>query len=367
MTATIRVVLDQLVAPTDADLAVASLETARALVRTAPKDCAVEAVVPAGEERVVTIVPGVTRVRQSALPRRELVAAWQLGVAPSLGGGMLHAPTLAAPLVRHDRVNTGDQTVVTLWDLAPWEHPGELARTAVAWHRGMLRRAARYADAVVVPSFAMAARLEEIVKLGERIRVVAGAAPDGYRAPNDAHARVRDLALPDRFVVVCGTLAPSSGLATALDAVSASVDDDRHLVVIGPAEGDEPAVADLAAAAGIPERHVHVRPGLDAADRAALLDAAELLVDAGGSTAWPWRRVEALALGVPVVALDTDLNREVLADGGVLAPADELAAAVAGALAADRRDRLRVLSADRGRAFSWDGAAEQIWALHAML
>ena len=39
MTAVLRVVLDQVVAPTDPDLATASGELASALVRTAPDDC----------------------------------------------------------------------------------------------------------------------------------------------------------------------------------------------------------------------------------------------------------------------------------------------------------------------------------------
>lgn len=49
-------------------------------------------------------------LHRTTLPRRELSAAWQLGiVAPGTANGMVHAPGLLAPLNRHDRVNDGNQ------------------------------------------------------------------------------------------------------------------------------------------------------------------------------------------------------------------------------------------------------------------
>src|SRR5690554_857685 len=143
MTVTLRVVLDQVVAQADADLAVASCELARALVATAPSGCAVEAIVPAAGPDVAGVleaaVPGLVDFTRLRLPRRELAAAWQFGAPSGGAGGLIHAPTLMAPLVRHDRVHDHDQTVVTVWDLDPWEHPDELPRTTVAWHRAMLK------------------------------------------------------------------------------------------------------------------------------------------------------------------------------------------------------------------------------------
>ena len=58
MTALLRVVLDQVVAPTGADLSTASRELGRALVKTAPKGCAVEGIVPAVAD-VAGVVEGV--------------------------------------------------------------------------------------------------------------------------------------------------------------------------------------------------------------------------------------------------------------------------------------------------------------------
>jgi glycosyltransferase involved in cell wall biosynthesis len=373
MTVTLRVVLDQLVSANDPDLAMASRELARALVQSAPAGCDVGAIVPSGPGGID--VPGISDVHRMGMARRELAAAWQLGVAPGVGGGLIHAPTLLAPLVRHDRVNDHDQTVVTLWDLRPWEHPDELPRTAVTWHRAMLKRAEKHADAVVVPTHAMAERLAELSRLGTRIRVIAGAAPSGFGVPQDAVGRRRTLGLPEAVVVMAGDAAPSAALATGFAALAAARV-DLPVVVLDAGEGQEPAIVDLAAAAGVPERQVHVRGGMDAADRAAVLDAAVVHVAPSRRAAFPWRVVESLVLGVPVVAAASDAHREVIVDGGLVTggrddaegDAEALGAAVSEALAsATALDRLAVLAADRGRAFSWHEAAERVWQLHADL
>src|SRR6476469_360126 len=101
MTATLRVMLDQLVAPTEPDLAEASRELGRALVAGAPAGCEVEGIAPAGQADL-SEVPGLAGVRRTALARRELAAALQLGVGTGIGAGMIHSPSLFAPLVRHD-------------------------------------------------------------------------------------------------------------------------------------------------------------------------------------------------------------------------------------------------------------------------
>lgn len=375
MAATLRVMLDQLVAPTEPELAEASRELARALVIGAPAGCEVEAVAPAGgAEESLAAIPGLAGVRRTALPRRELSAALQLGVGTGIGGGMIHAPSLFAPLVRHDRVHDHDQTVVTVWDLRPWESPADLPRSVVAWHRAMLKRAVKHADAVVVPTHALAARLLELAPLGDRVRVIAGAAPLGFAVPVDEVGRRRALDLPEGFVLLAGGPLASEGLDAGLAAVAAS-GLDLPVVVIDVEDGHEPAVADLASAAGVPERALHVRGALEAADRAAVLGAAVAFVAPSRRAAFPWRVVDALALGVPVVAASSAVHDEVVVDGGVLVPATDaaglgegLGAALATALGSTAAaDRLAVMAGDRGRAFSWREAADKVWMLHAEL
>ena len=120
---------------------------------------------------------------------------------------------------------------------------------------------------------------------------------------------------------------------------------------------------------------MHLRGSLSAADRAAVFGATIALIAPAQRTAFPWRVVDALTLGVPVIAVDSPVHREVIFEGGVLAEgadasalAESLAAALADAVStAASAERLAVLSGDRGRAFSWREAADRVWQLHAEL
>jgi glycosyltransferase involved in cell wall biosynthesis len=249
---------------------------------------------------------------------------------------------------------------VTVWDLRAWDAPQLLSKSAVAWQRGMMRRAVKHADAVVVPSHAVAERLSDVARLGDRIRVIAGAPPRGFAVPDDAAARRAHLSIPERYVVLTGS--PESLTSGFRGAVAADLD----AVVLDAAEGQEPRIAEIAAAAGLPERRAHVRGALSPEDRAAVLAGSAAFAATGVVAGWPWRAVEALAVGVPVVAVDTGSHRDVIADGGTLVPETELADAVAHA-AGDGADRARVVATDRSRAFSWASAAERVWGLHADL
>jgi glycosyltransferase involved in cell wall biosynthesis len=168
------------------------------------------------------------------------------------------------------------------------------------------------------------------------------------------------LQLPERYVVLSGD---AESLAVGFQAASrAGVD----AVVLDVAPGGEPLLADAAAAAGLPERRAHLRGELDAVDRAAVLGGAAAFVATSDEHAWPWRAVEAMTLSVPLVAVSSGVHHDVIADGGAVVDAQDVADAVIDALGAGEK-RLRVLAADRARAFSWASSAERVWALHADL
>lgn len=123
MGALLRVVLDQTTQVRDADQASASMDLTRGLIATAPSGCTVEAIVPAGG---AADLAGLSGTRVLPLARRELAGSWQLGIVPGVGGGLIHAPTMMAPLVKHDRLHDDDQVAITVWDLHAWEAPGLL-------------------------------------------------------------------------------------------------------------------------------------------------------------------------------------------------------------------------------------------------
>ncbi|MDQ0645021.1 glycosyltransferase [Microbacterium murale] len=357
MGAQLRVVLDQITQVIDPDQAAASLDLARGLIATTPSGCTVEAIVPAGG---VADLVGLSGTRVLPLARRELAGSWQLGIVPGVGRGLIHAPTLMAPLVKHDRVHDDDQVAVTVWDLHAWEAPELLSKGAVAWQRGMLRRAARHADVVVVPSHSMAEKIGSFAKLGDRVRVIAGASPEGFVVPADASERRAALSLPDRYIVLTGS---AESLELGFRAAAAA---DVDAVVVDAADGTEPRLAEIASAVGLPERRAHIRGKLAPDDRAALSAGAEALVATSALSAWPWRAMEAMSLSVPVVSIDSGVHRDVIAEGGALVSPAELSDALADAVGAGSA-RLRVLAGDRARAFSWASSAERVWALHADL
>jgi glycosyltransferase involved in cell wall biosynthesis len=361
VTTTLRVVLDQLVAPTDPDLAMASRELTRALIAAAPRGCEVSGVVPAaGDDALAEVraLEGLAGVESSPIPRRELATAVSLGLPSGLGAGMLHSPTLFAPLVRHDRVHNHEQTVVTIWDLTPWTHPERVSKASVAWHRAMLKRAEKHADAVVVPLHAMAEELAERTKLCGRIRVIAGAAPDGFAGPRDAVGRRRTLGVPEGAVVVDGAGITAAELGEVIAALGREVP-DAPVAVLGAPHNAADHVGSAVLA-----------PAVDAADRASAIASASVLVAPGVLPSYGWRVLEALALGVPVIAAASPVHRELVGEGGpvIAGGADALAASVAPLLGPDaERRRAATLAADRGRAFSWREAGERVWQLHADL
>ncbi|MGO1847648.1 glycosyltransferase [Microbacterium sp.] len=356
MPVSLRVVLDQVVDPTSDDLHAAARDLTRALIGAAPVGCRVEGIAPVADD---PDIDGLFTVRAAKQMRRD----WPFGFVRGAGRGIVHSPTLLAPLTAHDRVNDGDQTVATVWDLSPWGSVAERHGADASRQRRLLRRAAKYADAIVVPTHVMADALGEYARVADRVRVIPGAVELDFAIPDDAVARRAQLGLPRDYVATSGGTAELDGLAAALRAVSAT---DLDVVVIDVPEGQEPGLADLAQAGGLPERRVHARGSLGREDRAAVIGGATSFVAAATRNAWPWRAVEAMALGIPLVAVDSPVHREVIYDGGLFVPEGDLGDALRTTLGAGR-ERLRVLGQDRSRAFTWTGAAEKVWQLHADL
>lgn len=377
MTTYLRVVLDQLVLPTDPWLATASAELARGLVATTPRGCAVEALLPAGAQEWP---PGSAErlgeldIRRLAIPAKQFAPLLALGVTVGIGGGMLHSPTLAAPLVRHDPVNDHDQTVVTVWDAEAWHRPGRGRRAVHAWQRAMLKRTVKHADAVVVPTHALAAELDDHTGLGSRIRVIPGAAPHGFAEPADAVGRRRLLGVQeqrDRYVVVGTAGADGSAWGAVVrplvEALSA-----RQVRAVMLAHDDAEREDIVAALAESAERDaVQVIVTSDIADRAAVLAVAGAFVDPLDTSAYPWAALEAIGVGLPVLAIATPQRSEVLAEAAVLVDASESADLPQRLLSLlddeSALAKLRVLSGDRAKGFSWSDTADRVWLLHADL
>ena len=377
---TLRVVVDQILSTVPGGVGRYTEELTRELIATAPAGCAVAGFVSASPQadydRLLTLLPGLTELHKSALARRELSLAWQHRFTRLPGAGMIHAPSLLAPLSRHDRVNhESDQVVVTIHDVVPWTHPDTLTKHGVVWHRAMAKRAQKYADAVVVPTHTVAGELGEILDFGDRIRVVPGAVSSKITTPVDSGDRALRLGLPDRYILTVGTLEPRKGLEPLIASLSHPDAVDLPLLIVGPEGWGDVSVEQIVIDHGLAADRVRVLGFLDDADLSVALDRASVFAFPSLAEGFGLPVIEAFHFGTPVVHSDAPAVVEVSAGAGIavdIADADgypgRLAAAIRSvvdnpALA----ERMSFAGRDRAAAFSWRDSARQVWQLHADL
>jgi glycosyltransferase involved in cell wall biosynthesis len=354
-------------------------ELTRELVATAPAGCDVEAIVASHPEDELSALrerlPGLAKLTALPLRRKELTRAWQYGVPVPLGDGLIHAPTLLAPLFKHDRLNDGAQVVVSVHDAIAWTHP-EFKTSDAAWCKAMVKRARKHADAVVVPTHAVAEQLQQHCDFGDRVRVISGAVAPTLQSPADAQQRATGLYLPERYLLAIGSLKPSKGLPDLISAMSLPDLDGLPLLVVGPDTWHDQSVADLAMQAGLPEGRVRPLGRLDDANLAVVLERAAALVVPSLADGFGLPILEAFQLGTPVIHSDDPALMETADGAGEAVELEDIGSTYQERLSAaikrvvedsERAERLRVAGLDRVRAFSWRDSAEQVWRLHAEL
>jgi glycosyltransferase involved in cell wall biosynthesis len=377
---TLRVIIDDMLARTPNGISRYTEELTRALITYAPTGCTVEGIVSAstGPEyaNILAKLPELTGVYKSPLARRELVAAWQHGFTRIPGGGMIHATSLVAPLSRHDRLNdAGHQIAVTIHDVNAWTHPSSYGFRRVSWHKTMVQRAYKYADAIIVPSHAVADQLSEIVDCGERVRVIGGAVSSSLALPSDAAARAKALSLPKEYILAMGGLEPRRGITMLLEALALPGASTLPLLIVGPDDSTTGAVASAATAAGLPEGRVRSIAYLDDPDLAVVLANATMLVVPSLAEGFGLPVLEAFQLGTPVIHSDAPAIVETAGGAGIAVPLDDLdgyPARLSDAI--NRVDTDEKLAAnlstsglDRAGLFNWRTSAEKVWQLHADL
>ncbi|MCU1447922.1 MAG: glycosyltransferase [Acidimicrobiales bacterium] len=301
--------------------------------------------------------PGVDVVTRP-MPARPLRWAWRHGDRPviELWTGrcdVVHGTNFVVPPTRRAA------RVVTVHDLTPMRFP-ELAHRATLDYERLLRRAlARGAWVHTVSSFVAAEVVDHFDADPDRVITVPQGVP--AVAPADP-AEGRRLAGGDRYLLALGTVEPRKdypALVRAFDEVAAG-DQTLRLVVAGPDGWGADAFAAAVAEARHRDRVVRVGYVSDPA-RAALLRAASVFAYPSRYEGFGLPPLEAMTVGVPVVATDAGSLPEVLGDAALLVPAGDesaLAAALGRALE-DRRERERLVAAGHRRVatFSWTRSA----------
>ncbi|OII15434.1 glycosyltransferase family 1 protein [Curtobacterium sp. MCBA15_008] len=378
---TLHVVVDQVVAPVPGGIGRYAEELTRHLIDNAPAGCDVAGIVSAvGKDELAhirTLLPGLSDLDRLALPRRELSLAWQGGFVGGVGKGMVHSPSVLAPLVKHDRFSDpGRQTVVTVHDTVPWTNPETLTARGVQFHRAMIKRAWKHADAVVVPTHAVAGALNQIHRFDDRLRVIGGAPSGRLRIPVDADLRAERLGLPERYVLAVGTLEPRKGLTYLIEAMAhPDAPADIPLVISGPEGWGDVDVYGTAERAGLARDRVKVLGRIDDADLAVAYDRATVFVFPSLAEGFGLPVIEAMSFGTPVIHSDDEAVREVASDAGVTVardPRDSYPERLAQAVYQVVNDpllagQLAVAGPDRARMFDWKDSAAETWQLHADL
>jgi glycosyltransferase involved in cell wall biosynthesis len=153
--------------------------------------------------------------------------------------------------------------VVTIHDTVAWTHPETLTRRGARWHRATAARAARVADAITVPTRAVAEELARRLRRfpAERVHVLGASVTSALRRePSDEEIAkvVAQFELPEQFVLTVATLEPRKGLDVALQALARLGGTAVPLLVVGPPGWGGVDVRASAHAVGLTEEPVRV-------------------------------------------------------------------------------------------------------------
>ncbi len=293
------------------------------------------------------------------IPVRLLNLAWhRLGWPPAerLAGHAFDVTHSMHPLIVPARRAAH---VVTIHDLDFLAHPERTRAEVRRDYPALAGRHARRADRVIVPSRFTAREVEQ--QLGvppHMISVCPHGAPEGWTARSSPPA--------DGYVLFVGTLEPRKNVGALLDAYERLAGRRRmpRLILAGRAVAasrrwlerlERPPLRGLAE---------HVGYVADA-KRRELYEGARVLVQPSFEEGFGLTVLEAMTVGVPVVAADRGSLPEVLGDAGLLVdPSDPDAIAAAIERLLDD-EALAASAAARGvmesRRFTWAHAAQQVY------
>jgi glycosyltransferase involved in cell wall biosynthesis len=308
------------------------------------------------------------------VPVRLLNFAWhRLGWPPAetLAGGaydLVHSPhPLLMPARRAAQV-------ITIHDLNFLTHPERTRAEIRRDYPALAREHAQRADAVLVPSAYTAGEVERLLGVPrDRMAICPPGAPDWTPRPS---------APKDGYVLFFSTLEPRKNVGGLLDAYEQLLGSPERLALRAGARGFQPSVsvpelvlAGRASDGAAPwlerinrpplQGHVRHLGYVDAGDRRALYEGARLLVQPSFDEGFGLAVLEAMTLGVPVVAADRGSLPEVLGGAGLLVDPDQ-PADIARAIARLLDDEtLAAACAAKGiaraGAFRWDETAHRVY------
>ncbi|MFM7617878.1 MAG: glycosyltransferase family 4 protein [Actinomycetes bacterium] len=313
-----------------------------------------------GRHDLAAALPDGVTAATRALPARWVRQRWHRADRPGIERwtgpvDVVHATNYVAPPARVP-------VLVSVYDLTVVRFP-ELCAPDTLEYPALLRRALDRGATLHAPSGAIADEL--VAALGaprDRVVTVPLGLPEVLGgAPRRGHR----LAGSDRYVLALGTVEPRKNLPVLVEAFDAIADahPDLHLVHAGGDGWDEGAF-DLAVTRSPHHARIRRLGYVDAATRADLLAGATAFAYPSRYEGFGFPPLEAMAVGVPVVATAVGSLPEVLGDAARLVPDDDAAALAAGlcTLLADEAERAARVEAGRARAarYSWSATADAL-------
>jgi glycosyltransferase involved in cell wall biosynthesis len=308
------------------------------------------------------------------MPARVLLRAWTRSDRVSIDrwikpAQVLHATNYLTPPSKLP-------TLVSVYDCSFIRYP-ELCTPEVRAFEPIVRRAIARGATVHTGSSFVAGEIEEIFGPGLAARGQLVVIPLGVPALGDSSNLSPDLAARldrQRFVLAIGTLEPRKNYAHLITAFGRLAErvPDLLLVIAGHEGPDRPGVdRALARLSPAHRERVLITGGVSDATRRALLDRAAVLAYPSIYEGFGFPVLEAMSVGVAVVAARAGSIPEVAGDAAVLVePTDEVA--LADALErvvndGETRAELIARGRDRIRAFSWDETARKLAATYRKL
>jgi glycosyltransferase involved in cell wall biosynthesis len=306
---------------------------------------------------VASTMPGL-RTLDRRIPVQALNYAWHRWNWPPierLAGETFDVVQTAHPL---PMPSTGAAQIVTVHDLDFLDHPERTTREIRRDYAALAPAAVRRADHVLVNSQHTAADVERRLGVAaDRITVCSPGAPPWPR---------RTVEPPGGYLLFFGTLEPRKNVGMLLDAYTRMLADFPVAPTLVLAGGTPPEAAPLlerAALAPLAGR-VEVRGYIDPDARASLYNGALALVLPSHTEGFGIPALEAMTVGVPVLAAGRGALPEVVGDAGLLFdPGDSAGLAVLlKRIATDAalRDRLRDAGWRRAERFKWSDSARRV-------